>query len=68
MNPIVIVIVVGVVLLMILAVAIGASMDTEAQRREWRRVAEARRELRQVMQLRAAEAELCERCPYRSHS
>jgi hypothetical protein len=38
----------GVGLLMVLAVCIGVSMDTQAQRREWRRVARARRELRQL--------------------
>ena len=59
------VIVGGVALLMILAVCIGASMDTQAQRREWRRVARARRQLRQLA-VGVPEAALCERCPYRN--
>lgn len=33
----------GLLVLLWLAVLIGASMDTEARRREWRRVASARR-------------------------
>jgi hypothetical protein len=48
-----------------MAVTIGVSMDTEAQRREWRRVAEARRELRQLA-LGVSDTVLCERCPYRN--
>jgi hypothetical protein len=48
-----------------MAVTIGVSMDTEAQRREWRRVAEARRELRQLA-LGVPDTVLCERCPYRN--
>jgi hypothetical protein len=59
------VIVGGVALLMAIAMCIGASMDTEAQRREWRRVAKARRELRQRAQS-SQEVVLCERCPYRT--
>jgi hypothetical protein len=58
------VIVGGGVLLLILAVTIGVSMDTEAQRREWRRVAEVRRELRQIAGV--PDTALCERCPYRN--
>jgi hypothetical protein len=58
------VIVGGVALLVVLSVCIGVSMDTEAQRREWRRVARARRELRQLAHGDQA-AVLCERCPYR---
>ena len=54
----------GVGLLMALAVCIGVSMDTQAQRREWRRVARARRELRQLT-VGGSEAAACERCPYR---
>ncbi len=62
------VIVGGVALLVVLAVCIGASMDTEAQRREWRRVAKARRKLRQLRQLARGvpDTVLCERCPYRN--
>jgi hypothetical protein len=59
------VIVGGVALLMVLAVCVGASMDTEAQRREWRRVAKARRKLRQLA-LDVPDTALCERCPYRN--
>jgi hypothetical protein len=59
------VIVGGVALLLVMAVTIGVSMDTEAQRREWRRVAEARRELRQLA-LGVPDTVLCERCPYRN--
>jgi hypothetical protein len=59
-------VIVGVVaLLVVLAVCIGASMDTEAQRREWRRVAKARRELRQQV-VEVPDSALCDRCPYRS--
>jgi hypothetical protein len=54
----------GVGLLMVLAVCIGVSMDTQAQRRGWRRVARARRELRQLT-VGGPEAAACERCPYR---
>jgi hypothetical protein len=60
----VLVLVGGVALLMALAVSIGASMDTQAQRREWRRVARARRELWQLT-IGGPEAARCERCPYR---
>lgn len=59
------VIVGGVALLVVISVCIGVSMDTEAQRREWRRVAQARRELRQLAQ-GGQDAVLCERCPYRA--
>jgi hypothetical protein len=58
------VIVGGVALLMVISVCIGVSMDTEAQRREWRRVAQARRELRQLAH-GGQDTDLCERCPYR---
>jgi hypothetical protein len=58
------VIIVGVVLLVVLAVCIGVSMDTEAQRQEWRRVAEARRLLRREEQ-EIDDSGLCQRCPYR---
>jgi hypothetical protein len=51
----------GVALLVVLAVCVGISMDTAAQRREWRRVAEARRRLA----LAVSASDLCERCPYR---
>jgi hypothetical protein len=57
------VIVGGVALLVVVSVCIGMSMDTETQRREWRRVARARRELRQLTQ--GEELELCEDCPFR---
>jgi hypothetical protein len=59
------VIVGGVALLMVISMCIGVSMDTEAQRREWKRVAKARRELRQLAQ-GDQDAVLCARCPYRT--
>ena len=64
MGVLTLVIVGGIGLLMTLAVCIGSSMDTQAQRREWRRVARARRELRQLV-VGASDALYCERCPYR---
>ena len=56
----------GLVVLVVIAVAVGASLDTEAQRREWRRLADERRS-------RGADADeeqqrlsiLCDRCPLR---
>jgi hypothetical protein len=56
----------AVVLLLVIAVCIGVSMDTEGQRRERQRLAEERR-LR--FEARPAERSrmgpLCDRCPYR---
>lgn len=52
------VIVVGVGLLVVVAVCVGMSMDTQVQRREWARVAQARRQLRRS-------AARCPQCPYR---
>jgi hypothetical protein len=63
-SGLILVIVGGVLLLMVLAVCIGASMDTEVQRREWRRVAAARQQLRQL-KIGVADSGLCEQCPYR---
>jgi hypothetical protein len=61
------VIVGGVALLVVISVCIGVSMDTETQRREWQRVAQARRELRGMRRVArgARDTVLCERCPYR---
>jgi hypothetical protein len=56
----------GVVLLLVIAVSIGMSLDTAAQRRERQRLAEERR-----LRVEAARGErpstgpLCDRCPYR---
>jgi hypothetical protein len=47
-----------------ISIAIGASMDTTSQRREWERLAEQRRRLTDEAQSRAG-AVLCERCPLR---
>jgi hypothetical protein len=58
------VIVGGVALLMGLAVCVGVSLDIEAQRRERRRVAEARQQLR-LLSLGIPDSQLCESCPYR---
>jgi hypothetical protein len=54
----------GVVLLLAFALMVGAGLDTEAQRREWQRVAEERRLLREERQDLRTEP-LCDRCPYR---
>ncbi|MBC3194252.1 hypothetical protein H7X46_24685 [Pseudonocardia sp. C8] len=54
----------GMLLLVWFAVLIGISMDTEAQRREWRRVARERRALRE--EGRPLEGGgLCADCPFR---
>lgn len=60
----------GIVGLAWIALLIGASMDTEAQRREWRRVAVQRRLRRQEQQAgaprRPLESDgLCADCPLR---
>jgi hypothetical protein len=56
---------VGLLLLTLLSVCIGMSLDTEGQRRERQRLAEERRlrtEARGRGELRQL---LCEQCPYR---
>ena len=42
------VIIVGLLIMFVVAVLIGTSLDTAAQRAAWRRVARARRELRLI--------------------
>lgn len=56
----------GLALLLALAVCIGASLDTEGQRREWRRLA-AERRLRRSARYEGCgpTGQYCERCPYR---
>lgn len=74
MGPVtpVLVFVGSVALLVLLTVGIGAAMDTEAQRREWRRIARARRRLREeqlavdLIDTTIDERQLCQGCPYRS--
>jgi hypothetical protein len=59
--------VVGLVMLILLSVCIGMSLDSEVQRREWQRLAEERR-LRQETRRwisRQQEQTLCDHCPYR---
>lgn len=61
----------GIALLAWFAVLIGTSMDTEAQRREWRRTAGQRRLLREdrgattVLGRSCDPDTLCENCPFR---
>jgi hypothetical protein len=59
--------VVGLALLILLSVCVGISLDTEAQRREWQRLAEERRLRAQGRRwtLQQHEQVLCDRCPYR---
>ena len=59
----IIVIVVGVLILVYLSVLIGTNMDTEAQRREWKRVANERHKL--AMQRQMNRSHLCADCPLR---
>lgn len=54
----------GLALLVVLAVGIGSSLDTDAQRRAWRRVAEERRRLRLDL-ADLPSGTLCDRCPFR---
>ncbi len=56
-----VVVIVGVVLLVWIAVTIGASMDTEAQRRAAQQLAEERRAARSDRLRRP----LCDECPFR---
>jgi len=58
----ILVIVVGLIALVVLSVAVGTSLDTATQRREWRRLAGERRARRPV---RRPRAELCDDCPLR---
>lgn len=61
----------GIVLLLWFAVLIGTSMDTEGQRREWKRIAEQRRLLREerpgvgFVARRCDPDALCADCPFR---
>lgn len=61
----------GIALLVWFAVLIGTSMDTEGQRREWRRLADQRRLFREerlgvgFVARRCDPDSLCENCPFR---
>ncbi|BBF99128.1 MULTISPECIES: hypothetical protein [Pseudonocardia] len=58
----------GLVLMLWFALLIGTSLDTEGQRREWRRVAEQRRAAREERQGERRPLEpddLCADCPLR---
>ncbi|MBW0103558.1 hypothetical protein [Pseudonocardia sp. KRD291] len=61
----------GIALLVFFAVLVGTSMDTEGQRREWRRLADERRLLREqrpgagFVARRCDPDSLCEGCPFR---
>jgi len=58
--------VVAVVALLFLAVGVGMELDTGAQRRERRRLAEERRVRNEEHRMaRTRGGPLCERCPYR---
>ena len=52
----------GLVLLLVMALCIGMSLDTEGQRRERQRLAEERRLWCDMG--RAERGSLCDRCPY----
>jgi hypothetical protein len=62
--------VVGLVLLILLSVCVGMSLDTEVQRRAWKRLAVERRLRARTHRwtLRQQEQVLCDRCPYRDLS
>ncbi|RZT83502.1 hypothetical protein EV383_0307 [Pseudonocardia sediminis] len=61
----------GIALLVWFAVLIGTAMDTEGQRREWQRLAEQRRLLREergastFVARRCDPESLCAECPFR---
>ena len=61
----------GIAILLWFAVLIGTSMDTEGQRREWKRIAEQRRLLREergagpFAVTRCDPDALCADCPFR---
>jgi hypothetical protein len=64
--------VVGLVLLILLSVCVGMSLDTEVQRRAWKRLAEERRLRAHIHRWTSRQQEqeqvLCARCPYRDLS
>ena len=66
MNLTGLVVIVGLIVLLMLAIGVGAELDTDHQRRERQRLAEERR-LRNEdrRQVRIRTGPLCDRCPYR---
>jgi hypothetical protein len=64
---IIVLIAVGLVVLVLLSIAVGTSLDTSTQRREWRRLADERRARPERFRARAEpdRTELCEDCPLR---
>ncbi len=63
------VIVIGIMLLIAFSVMIGTAMDTEAQRRQWKRVAAERQrfaEERRAAEEKRSSSGLCDECPYRN--
>lgn len=59
--------VVGGIVLVVVAICVGAELDTEGQRRERRRLADERRMRNEVGRSRALRRDvpLCDRCPFR---
>ncbi len=64
-----VVIILGIMVLIVFSVTIGTAMDTEAQRRQWKRVAAQRRRLadeRRAAAQKRSSSGLCDECPYRN--